>query len=79
LTCDTAAPSATFRHLGSDSGVENLRYTVEEVATIYRPTLEQHLGPNPPKRILALDGGVRGILTLGSAQYSGTISKTLFN
>jgi len=33
---------------------------------MYRPTLEQHLAPSPPKRILALDGGgVRGILTLG--------------
>ena len=31
-----------------------------------RPTLVEHLSPNPPKRILALDGGgVRGILTLG--------------
>ena len=33
---------------------------------MYRPTLEPHLAPHPPKRILALDGGgVRGILTLG--------------
>jgi hypothetical protein len=33
---------------------------------MYRPALEQHLAPTPPKRILALDGGgVRGILTLG--------------
>jgi hypothetical protein len=32
---------------------------------MYRPTLEQHLAPTHPKRILALDGGgVRGILTL---------------
>jgi hypothetical protein len=31
-----------------------------------RTTLEEHLGPNGPKRILALDGGgVKGILTLG--------------
>ena len=33
---------------------------------MYRPTLEQHLAPIPPKRTLSLDGGgVRGILTLG--------------
>ena len=32
---------------------------------MYRPTLEQHLTPGHPKRILALDGGgVRGALTL---------------
>lgn len=33
-------------------------------------TLQQHLDPAPPKRILALDGGgVRGILTLGYLEH----------
>src|SRR5687767_11771320 len=39
-------------------------------------TLEQHLSPGQPKRILALDGGgIRGALTLGYLKQIETILK----